>query len=542
LSRNFFTVKEFIMINYVDGKTGRGPYRNAGPGGQDILMVSFDMVPREFYLPREGDLAPRTPNLDSLKQEGIFFSNAYAVSPLCAPSRAAMYTGRYSYIIANGERYHDGQQEHIREGDTIYPEYLRAAGYRTRHFGKCHVGAAAYLAAFGENDAPWDRWSPPWYDDDGYREYLRSLGIEGFRFDREIRGRAPSGRGTGNFLGGWVSAAGGRPFPREGTYPAYITNLALSELKNQRPGQPSYLQIDYFEPHQPFFIPSGYEERERELRAALSLPESWESAAGGKPAAPLPLIYARYRSYWGIGARKTAEDYLVANVLQYEILDAEIGRITGSLKKTDAYDKTMIILGADHGEMNCRDGLVDKGAYLNPRVLQVPLYLKPARSRAAAFTGGAVIDRLCSLLDIAPTVLEAAGIEALARFDGRSLFEEGAGDRNLMAEVFAHVLPNPAACLIMERGKETALYTVNFTDPVDEWYCRGEEGMWTEENGAMPGAPPRDIIKEMIAFFDADERWSAYSSYMRVIHAGADETGRDLQRFVSPHHGADEQE
>jgi arylsulfatase A-like enzyme len=521
------------MINYVDGKTCRGPYRKTGPAaGPDILMISFDMVPREFYLPREGDLAPRTPNLDKLKQDGLFFSNAYAVSPLCSPSRAAMYTGRYSYIVANGERCHDGQQKHIREGDTIYPEYLRASGRRTRHFGKCHVGAAKYLDAFGENDAPWDRWSPPWYDDDGYREYLRNMGIEGFQFDREIRGRALSGRGKGNFLGGWVSA-GGKPFPKEGAYPAYITSLALEELKNQKAGPGSYLQIDYFEPHQPFFIPSGYEEREKELKAALSLPESWESAAEGRPGAPLPLIYSRYRSYWGMGDRKTAEDYLVANVLQYEILDEQIGRISGSLKKADAYDRTMIILAADHGEMNCRDGLIDKGAYLNPRVLQVPIYLKPAASDPAALKRGVVIDRLCSLLDIAPTILEAAGIEALAPFDGRSLLEEGGGDRKLLAEVFAHVLPNPAACLIKERGKETGMYTVNFADSVDEWYCRGEGGIWTEKNGAVPGADLRDTIKEMLAFFDADERWSAYSSYMRVIHAGAEETDRDLQKFVS---------
>jgi arylsulfatase A-like enzyme len=536
VSRNFFNFKEFIMINYVDGKTCRGPYRKTGPGGPDILMISFDMVPREFYLPREGDLAPRTPNLDSLKQDGLFFSNACAVSPLCSPSRAAMYTGRYPYIVANGERYHDGQQEHIREGDTIYPEYLRASGYRTRHFGKCHVGAAKYLDAFGENDAPWDRWSPPWYDDDGYRDYLRSLGIESFGFEREIRGLPPSGRGKGNFLGGWAGAGSGpfSAFPKEGTYPAYTTNLALSELKNRKPGQPSYLQIDYFEPHQPFFIPSGYEERERDLRAALSLPESWESAAEGRSEAPLPLIYSRYRSYWGIGDRKTAEDYLVANVLQYEILDAEIGRITGSLKETGAYGSTMIVLAADHGEMNCRGGLVDKGAYLNPRVLQVPLYLKPAAlNQADPVKRGVVIDRLCSLLDIAPTVLGAAGIEALAPFDGRSLFEEGTRDRKLLAEVFAHVLPNPAACLIFERGKETGMYTVNFADPVDEWYCRSEAGIWTEKNRAVPGAAPGDIIKEMTAFFDADERWSAYSSYMRVIHAGADDAGQDLQKFVS---------
>jgi hypothetical protein len=184
--------------------------------------------------------------------------------------------------------------------------------------------------------------------------------------------------------------------------------------------------------------------------------------------------------------------------------------------------------------MNCRGGLVDKGAYLNPRVLQVPLYIKPAASDpAASAKKGAVIDRLCSLLDIAPTVLEVAGIEALAHFDGRSLFEEGAGDRKLLAEVFAHVLPNPAACLIFEKGKETGMYTVNFADSVDEWYYRSAAGIWTEKNKAVPGAVPHDILKEMLAFFDADERWSAYSSYLRVIHPGADESGQDLQKFVS---------
>jgi arylsulfatase A-like enzyme len=536
LSRKIFNFGEFIMINYVNEKTCRGPYLKTGSAaGPDILMISFDMVPREFYLSLEGDLVPHTPNIEKLKQDGLFFSNTYAVSPLCAPSRAALYTGRYSYIIANGERSHDGQQEHLREEDIIYPEYLRAAGYRTRHFGKCHVGAAKYLEAFGENDTPWDRWSPPWYDDDGYREYLRNLGIESFQFNREIRGHSPSGRGKGNFLGGWVSADGGKPFPREGTYPAYITNLVLSDLKNRNSAQPSYLQIDYFEPHQPFFIPSGCEEREQELRAALSLPDSWKAAATGCPGGPLPLIYSRYRSYWGIGDCKTAEDYLVANVLQYEILDTELGRIIGNLKQRGDYEKTMIILAADHGEMNCRDGLIDKGAYLNPRVLQVPLYLKPAASDPALpDKAGTVIDRLCSLLDVAPTILAAAGIEALARFDGRNLFEEGSGDRKLLAEVFAHVLPNPAACLIWEREKETGMYTVNFADPVDEWYYRGKGGVWTEKNGAIPSTGFHDIIKEMIAFFDADERWSAYSSYMRVIHAGADETDRDLQRFVSP--------
>ncbi|GHV63482.1 sulfatase [Spirochaetia bacterium] len=529
------------MTNYVDGKTGRGPYRCFNTQRPNILMISFDMVPREFYLPREGDLAPRTPHLDKLKAEGLFFSNAYATSPLCSPSRASLFTGRYPYIVANGERSHDGQQEHIREGDTICPEYLKAAGYRTRHFGKCHVGAAKFLSAFGENDSPWDRWSPPWRDDDGYREFLRDKGIKDFQFNREIRGNAPSGKGKGNFLGGWVCTDQGAPFPKDAVYPAYISARAIAGLKTyENDPRPFYFQIDFFEPHQPFFIPSGYESREQELRSALVLPRSWESAMQGCPAAPLPLVYDRYRRYWGLQDQNTAEDYLVANVLQYEILDEQVGRIIEQLKVSGAYERTMIILTADHGEMNCRDGLVDKGAYLNPRVLQVPLYLKlPAGGKSSPESirrnppPGTVIDRLSSLMDIAPTILAAAGIEAQDRFDGRSLLEEGTGKRKLLAEVFAHVVPNPAACLIREESGETTLYTVNFADSIDEYYRRCPGGSWDEKNQAGQAAGQEEILREMLAFFEADERWSAYGAYFRLIHADKLGTAADLQKFVS---------
>ncbi|GHV24957.1 hypothetical protein AGMMS4952_01580 [Spirochaetia bacterium] len=517
------------MTHYVDGKTGRGPYRRVNTQNPDILMISFDMVPREFYLPHAGDLAPRTPNLDTLKAEGLFFSNAYAVSPLCSPSRASLFTGRYPYIVANGERAHDGQQEHIREGDTIYPEYLKAAGYRTRHFGKCHVGAAKFLDAFGENDSPWDRWSPPWYDDDGYRDYLRARGVRDFQFTREIRGTAPSGEGAGNFLGGWA-CAGERPFPKDGTYPAYITTKALSALDIRRDDRrPFYYQIDFFEPHQPFFIPSGYEEREAELRAGCVLPKSWEAAVGGQHT-PQPLVYDRYRRYWGMGDRKTAEDYLVANVLQYEILDEQIGRIMEHLKASGGYDSTMIILTADHGEMNCRDALVDKGAYLNPRVLQVPLYLKLPEPGLH----GTVIDRLTSLMDISPTILAAAGIEAQTRFDGKSLLEPGTGGRQLLAEVFSHVVPNPASCLIREQAGETTLYTVNFADSVDEFYRQSPGGIWDEANqiGSDDGGQ-EEILKQMLAVFEADERWVSYAAFLRLIHADKLGGAADQQKFVS---------
>lgn len=538
---------------YVDPISGRGAYRSAAADKPDMLFVSFDMVPREFYLPAAGDLAPRTPNIDRLRRDGVFFSNAYAASPLCSPSRAALFTGRYPYITANSERYHDGQEIHVRRDDTIYPEYLRAEGYRTRHYGKCHIGSAKFLDAFGENDSPWDRWSPPWYDDDGYREYLERRGVGGFEFYREIRGVSPSGNGGGNFMGGWVRAAGGGDFPRDATYPAYVTERALAGLPPAPAAgggrKPLYIQVDYFEPHQPFFIPSGYEERERELRAALKesgLPGSWSSAAAGRPGlgAALPTVYSRYRAYWGLTDAVTAEDYLVAHALQYEILDEQIGRLLDALEERGTYDGTLVVLTADHGEMNCRDGLADKGAYLNPRVLQVPLYVKPPRGPDGAwapnpaFAGlpaaGSVCGRLSSLLDLAPTMLAAAGIQVLDRLDGRPL-GPAPESRSLLAEVFTHVVPNPAVSLIRQDGEDTALYTVNLADTADELYLRGAEGLWTERNGAE--LPERQELRrrcrrELLACAEGDARMHSYAAFLKLIFARELGSGADLQKFV----------
>ena len=531
--------------NYTDAVRGRGEYGLDGRKQPNMLFLSFDMVPREFYLPEEGDLRPRTPNLDALRSDGLFFSNAYATSPLCSPSRAALFTGRHSYIVSNGERSHDGQRIHVRDDDTIYPEYLKASGYRARHFGKCHIGAAKFLSAFGENDKPWDRWSPPWYDDDGYREFLLGKGVSNFRFYREIRGRSPAG-GGGNFLGGWVEGGDGRPFPKDATYPAYITGLALSALRARgSEKRPFYFQIDYFEPHQPFFIPSGWEEREKELRAAVKLPASWLSAEGGDPSlgARLPLVYERYRKYWGLSERKTVEDYLVAHALQFEILDEQVGALVSSLKAEGLYENCLVLATADHGEMNCRSALVDKGAYLNPRVLQVPIWLKLPASRqgeAGIPGGGSAVDRAVSLLDIAPTLLAEAGIVAAARLDGVPLVGDGAPERGgprpaILAEVFSHVVPNPAASLFADDGGRTRLYAVNFSDAVDEYYLRDERGHWSERNGIDDGANQADIEtlrKRMLETFDSDERWVSWAAFLRLIHAESFAAGTEMQKFV----------
>lgn len=124
-------------------------------------------------------------------------------------------TGRYSYIQGNGERAPDGLESQLRPDDIIFPEYLRAAGYISRQAGKGHVGTKKYLDAFGENDQPWDRWSPPVFDDDEFLAYQRELGVKPQRYSPEIVFKLQDRTSPGNSAGGWVVQQDGRPFPIE---------------------------------------------------------------------------------------------------------------------------------------------------------------------------------------------------------------------------------------------------------------------------------------------------------------------------------------
>ncbi len=155
---------------FIDPRAGRGMFADREPADRPpIVLISIDMVPPDFH--RNGETnsgLANTPALDQLRAEGVWFANAFANSPLCGPSRASDLTGRHPYLLVNEERAHDGMEVFLRPGDIIFPEYLRAAGYVTKHAGKCHVGAHKFRDPFGEGDAAWDRWVPPLTDDDGY--------------------------------------------------------------------------------------------------------------------------------------------------------------------------------------------------------------------------------------------------------------------------------------------------------------------------------------------------------------------------------------
>jgi len=549
---------------YIDERKGHGPYAfDKTAPRPNIFLISVDMIPPEAYR-RDGYRdAMHTPNLDRLQADAVTFANAFCCSPLCGPSRAAFMTGRYPYLTVNEERAHDGSEYELRRDDVIFPEYLRASGYATRHVGKCHVGAAKYIDGFGENAHSWNRWAPPLTDDDEYHQYLERLGVKGWRFTREIRGLRPDRSTPGNLYGGWIEQDDGRPFPVQATYPYYLATRAMRTLRTVHrrtaPDRPTYLQLDFFAPHQPFMIPAGLEEREKALREVVELPPSYRDVqrAGFGALPGEPHIYQTYRASIGLCREETATDYMVANLLQVEVIDRALGLFLAALRDEGLYDDSFIFFLGDHGEMNAERGLIDKGVYGHPKVARVPLFLRCAggqhpgrwarhsRLAAASRSNGRQeclpheIETPVTLLDLAPTILALAGLSPYHRLDGCDLMPVVRGEaerpQDFLFEAGWHVAPNPAVALQYRHwdGRHF-LYTYNLTDDRDELYDLNDP---TYANLAARddfAAVREDMIRRLADILRADARWRCYWHTMRIHHADVLGSEEGDQQMVVP--------
>jgi arylsulfatase A-like enzyme len=534
-------------LRFTQERTGDGPFRlseNSQP--PNILLISADMVGPDLYHPaRALSQYVKLPAIRSLMHEGTFFSNAFCTVPLCAPSRASYLTGRYSYVQGNGERAPEGLETQLRADDIIFPEYLRAAGYITRQVGKCHVGAQKFIDAFSENDQPWDRWSPPVFDDDDFLAYQRSLGVKPQKYSREIVFRMQDRTTPGNSAGGWIVQQDGKPFPIEAQYSYYLGKKAVETVESLAANgslshHPMYLQLDFFDPHQPFSIPAGFEDRERELRSVMAVPESWRAAKqhNFERAPDEPEIVDIYRRYWGIYDSERLIDYRVAYILQMELVDRVIGMVLKRLKELGLYDNMLIAFISDHGEMNGRRATVDKGVYLYPDIVRVPLVFKlPGGMPHAQQT----VESPASLLDLSQTILDFAGIKPEARFDGISLapaLRSGRGpeDRTLLFFGGWHVGVNFDCGIqrLAQDGKRY-LYSYNCTSQVDELFDLDSEDATNLIQSPEHAKVRKEMIRSLGAALQSDPRWGGYWAEFRIARFDdLPQAQGDMQLFTVP--------
>ena len=526
---------------FLDARNRLAPFRRRSAGKPHILFITVDMISPDCYLsnhPLSHHI--KLPNIRSIAEAGTRFDNAVCTSPLCGPSRASIFTGRYPPYLTNNERAPVGMKTELQAEDRIFQEYLLKSGYTTKHVGKCHVGTAKFMSAFGENDAAWDRWSPPLTDDDEYVAFLRRLNVEPPVYKKELIGRQFDRTSPGNSFGGWIMQKNGKPFPLEAHYSMYLADKAIGKLEAahiQKPGKPVYVELDFFDPHQPFSVPAGFEERADELRKHVTLPSSYTALQTNdfKPAAGESDIYSLYRRYWGAYDPELVRDYITAHLLQMEVVDHAVGKVLEAVRKLGLWNNTLIIFTADHGDMNGHQGLFDKGVYFQPEIFRVPLSIKLPADMGQTRK---VVDRPASTLDISQTILDCARIAIDAPVDGESLVPllQGLCERTSLQQLFQtgwHVGVNYGAGINHYQDADHHwFYGYNISTGQDELYNMSvNDGLNLIHDPAAAGIR-LTMIAKLAQTLQSDPRWLGYWATFRLHMAEfLPKNGDDMQMF-----------
>jgi choline-sulfatase len=413
----------------------------------NFLIIMADQL-AAGWLPAYGHHVVQAPTLSALADRGVTFEAAYCPSPLCAPSRAAMLTGRYASRID----VFDNAAELPASVPTI-AHYLRAAGYRTCLAGKMHFVGPDQLHGFEQRlttdvyPASFD-WTPDW--------------------TRSAANRLPWYHTMESVLRpGRTVASMQTDYDDEVAFHAV---RHVHQLAREDPERPFLLVASFTNPHDPWEIPSRYW-------------DLYDPAAIELPSVPrIPLEQAdphsrRLREMAGIDEVELTDEQLRtvrhAYYAAISYLDERIGEVLDAIAQSGFEQDTVVVFTADHGEFLGERGLWYKMSFLEPSA-RVPLIV-----RVPGDDGGRRFTQPVSLLDLAPTVLElACGSEAVAEadMDGRSLvpaLRDHAGtDRGpVISEYHAEGVNAPAAMvregrhkLIVCRDDPDLLYDVE-SDP-----------------------------------------------------------------------------
>lgn len=392
------------------------------PSRPDILLITLDQF-RGDSLAAVGHPCVRTPNLDALAADGVLFRNHYANCAPCSPARASLLTGLYQM---NHRVCRNGTPLDARHA-TVATE-ARAVGYDPLLFGytdqsidprgvpaddprlRTYEGIAPGFAVHTDMAEP----SPLW------REWLAARGVDlgsGVHdvFRPRGSGRPPAGPHR-------------EPpaFDADSTETAFLTDRMIEHL-SARDGAagPAFLHVSQIRPHPPFVVPAPYNTlidpaaTPRPVRAA-----SREAEAAQHPYLAWELGRIRLSSFVyeapGLGADMSDEAIATMRATYYGMIaevDAQVGRAVGFLRETGRYDRTMIIVTSDHGEMLGDHRLLGKCGYFDA-AYHIPLIVKPAGGTP---TPGRVVEAFTEAVDLTPTVLEAVGAAVPPAIDGRSL-------------------------------------------------------------------------------------------------------------------------
>jgi choline-sulfatase len=451
----------------------------------NVLLIMADQL-AAAWLPAYGHELVKAPHLTALADGSTVFESAYCPSPLCAPSRAGLLTGR----LPSCTDVFDNAAE-MRASLPTLIHHLRAHGYYTGLAGKMHFVGPDQLHGFEERLTT-DiypaglGWTPdwrlpmtdrlPWYHT---MESVLRPGVCGASLQQDYDDEV-----------------------------AFRAVRKLFDLAREGPERPFFLVVSFTHPHDPWEIRSPYWDLYD--RAAIDLP-----TVPRIPYADADPHSRRLREMCGTEEVELTEQQLRTARHGYyaaiSYLDDRVGEVLDALRDAGLEDDTAVVFCADHGEMLGERGLWYKMSFFEPSA-RVPLLVRsPGRPSALR-----VADPV-SLLDLAPTFLELAGVPALGdvteELDGVSLLglvADGTGGRPgpVLAEYLAEGVTAPAVMIRDGRHKLVACEG----DP-DQLYDIAEDPGELVNLAAEPGH--RAILDALRAQLAA--RWDLGALARRVV-------------------------
>ncbi len=399
------------------------PFTPRGPLGRrpNFLVVIVDQMryppvyeSQELRAWRAGNL----PSLNSLKTNGLEFTNHHIMSSACSPSRASLFTGQYPSLHGVTQTY--GSAKSAVEDDVFWLDptsvptmghWFRAAGYDTYYKGKWHVSDADIYQ-------PGSYHTLPSYHEDGSRDaYLEEIYLEDDRLNafgfHGWAGPEPHGSNP-NDSGSSASPDGhGRDevYGEQGA--AQLTQLGHS-------GRPWLLVTSFTNPHDiSLWGDASLGDSNLYLAQQLegsSVPEHVFDdryyVSSSEDLASKPDAQASYRDLYAqvIQPVTNDESYRRFYYQLHANVDRQIGKVLQALRSSPPAVRrdTIVIFLSDHGELlGCHGGLFQKIFQAYDETVRVPFIIHSPQ----LFPQARSIDVLTSHADLLPTMLGLAGVD-----------------------------------------------------------------------------------------------------------------------------------
>lgn len=337
-----------------------------------LLIVSDDH--RADVLGCAGHPVVRTPHIDRLAADGVRFSNAFVTTSICAASRATILTG----LVESTHGFTFGTAPLSADAcGASYPAVLRGAGYRTGFVGKFGVsveGGRQTRAAMFD-----------WFEPLSRSPYVKTLEDGTTRHVTDITG-----------------------------------DRALAFLRDLPTGTPFCLSVSFNAAHaedgdldQHYPYPAS--EADLYEGVAMPLPRLGEDVFEAQP----PFLKAsinRQRFHWRWDTPEKYDRNMRNYLRMLTGMDRNVGRMLAELGRLGLTETTVVIFIGDNGYYMGERGFAGKWSHYE-QSLRVPLVICDPRAQPAA----PVVEAMTLNLDIAPTILDLAGIVDDSGMQGRSL-------------------------------------------------------------------------------------------------------------------------